>query len=53
LRFDAAVALRFQGVLHEYISAMRIAEPMIDATIEPKQPRRLEKNTNMGFAKIE
>jgi hypothetical protein len=39
----------FQGALHEYISAMSIAEPMIDATIEPKQPRRLEKNTNIGI----
>jgi hypothetical protein len=33
--------------LQEYISATRIAEPMSDTAIDPKQPRRLEKNTNM------
>jgi hypothetical protein len=33
--------------LQEYMSATSITEPTRDTAIEPKQPRRLEKNTNM------
>jgi hypothetical protein len=31
-----------------YMTKPRIAVPMIETTIDPKQPRRFEKKANMG-----
>jgi hypothetical protein len=40
---DPAVAYPAQ----ERITAISISEPMIDTTIEPRQPRRFEKKANI------
>ena len=34
--------------LQACISSNKIADPMTETTIEPKQPSRFEKNANMG-----
>jgi hypothetical protein len=35
-------------MLHEYITAAKMSDTMIETAIEPKQPRRFEKKKNMS-----